>query len=71
MAKKLDLETLLRSNPQAAEHADSIKATIAVLRKLRASGIHGDGYTLVTPYGPRSTNGVPKTQSRRLSQVRR
>lgn len=70
MRGKFDLDVLLRDNPEAEKQAATIKEALEILRKLRASGIHGDGYTLVEPYGPRSLDNVPKARNFREIKVK-
>lgn len=66
MPKTDNLESYLRSNPKAAEHANSIKETMGALKELRAKGVGGPGYTLSGPYGDKSLESSPSGNRRSI-----
>lgn len=68
--KQHDLSALIRDNPRAAKQELEIREAISELRKLRASGVSGGGYSLTEPFGGKNIpSRVPagkKTQYRDL-----
>lgn len=66
-----DLKELLRKNPKAAQHYDSMKETMEKLRELRAAGFAGGSEALVLPYSGRAKSGaLPKRSARSVVRQR-
>jgi hypothetical protein len=60
------LKTLLRQNPKAAKHADSIRETMIAVKRLRAAGVGGSEYDLRSPYRGKALGNLPKSPMRKM-----
>lgn len=56
------LKTLLRQNPKAAKHEDSIRSALNAVRKLRDAGFGSDAVPVLSPYsgGAAAIRRAPK-----------
>ena len=52
---KKQLDTLLKANPKAKKNERIIRDALRDVRKLRQSGLTGEGYNLVEPFGEKHT----------------
>lgn len=62
---EFDIDELLRENPRAARHADSVREVLGVIRKLREAGFAGEHHSVEVPYtGRASIKDAPRPASR-------
>lgn len=66
MTKTESLEQLLKRNPKAAVHGDSIRTTLEAVRKLREAGISSQGKEGAPLTGRRSVHDAPKPTNRKI-----
>jgi hypothetical protein len=67
MAKKNELDAMLEANPRAKRDKRIIREALRQVRRLRAEGIGGRGYSLMPPFGEK---GATRRQESALNRPR-
>lgn len=68
---EFDMDELLKKNPKAGRHADSVRKTLGALRELRETGLAGGQSKLEPPYkGGASVKNAPKPHNKRPIKAR-
>lgn len=64
-----EIDVMIRNNPKAAKHEESIRKAFAALRDLEQSGIESSGYELMSAYG--AVNSAANASSKNRTQYSR
>jgi hypothetical protein len=60
------MKALLRQNPKAAKHAESIRDAMTAVKRLREAGVGGTQHGPRSPYRGKALSTLPKSPMRKM-----